>query len=310
MSGFRGGGGGWEGFGQYMRDKTKKLAGQFDDRYNKKSQVFEGKTFWSTGRLLDFEFDLKQLITENGGVYEQYGLRNVSHIIASNLALSNQNWKKLLGGKFTSKSYCVVKPQWIVDSLKAGKCLPEGEYLPDCIKIKGTITDFLNDQPRDLVMHSDTRTESYADSSHPNSMNIIKLVIENPRDGLSLAEELCFELLSSNYQFAKRGYVTINVSGTINTLVLDLKQSCVSDALISELSKQDWTGVDFAALCLFKCEVGDSPVDILPTQKEIHPSSIAARITNLTSALVGADEDTLEAVVVRVLYEAAISCFI
>lgn len=119
-----------------MRDKTLKLAGQFDIRFAKKSDIFFGKTFWSTGRIEGIDFDIKQAITENGGTYEQYGLRNVSHIIASNVALSNQNWKKLIGGRFAQKSYCLVTPQWLDDSIKAGKALLESDYLPECLRAR------------------------------------------------------------------------------------------------------------------------------------------------------------------------------
>lgn len=121
---------------------------------------------------------------------------------------------------------------------------------------------------------------------------------------MSLVEEFCFELLSSSLRFAKRGYVTIVQSGTVSCIVLDLKLSSLSDALISELSDRDWGGVESVALSLYLCEAGSVALDILPTQQEIHPSSVAARITNLTSALIKADEESVSTVVLRVLHEA------
>ena len=86
-SSYREGGGGWEDQGVYMRDKALKLREQLRREYGPNDGVFNGLTFWQTGRTDGV--DVKKLVTQHGGQFEQYGLRSVSHIIASNVATSN-----------------------------------------------------------------------------------------------------------------------------------------------------------------------------------------------------------------------------
>jgi hypothetical protein len=307
MTEFRGGGGGWQGFGQYMRDKTDKLAEQYDLRYAKESSLFEGKTFWSTGRLEGIDFDIKEVITQHGGTYEQYGLRNVSHIIASNLALGNQNWKKLLGGKFAHKSYCVVTPQWLVDSIKAGRCQPESNYLPECIRLKGSLELFLGEsaKPSESSVQKPS-TVKFKMSMATSSQNLIRIEIIAPKDGVSVTEEICSEILDSQYTFARRGYLSITHLGSVNVFALDISNpsSCLSEALLNALSDRDWSGVASVALILYLGEAGCVPLSIFPSDHYIHPSSVAARVMTLSETLLGASEDSIERVVVQVLHEA------
>jgi hypothetical protein len=312
MSAFRGGGGGWDGFGQYMRDKTHKLAEQFELRFEPQTDIFTGKTFWSTGRLVDFDLDLRQIITENGGRYEQYGLRSVSHIIASNLALSNQNWKKLLGGKFTSKSYAVVKPQWIVDSISVGRCLPEGDYIPECIKVRGTLEAFLNDTSRSESRAASESTAGVIDPStfsKSRELGLVRINLDRPRTPVSVAEELCFELLEYPSKFSRKGYMSLTQFGSVTLIVLDLRRSSLSDAIISELEKRELTGASSLSLNLYLHEGDASPLAILPVSHEIHPSSVAAGITVLTEALLRSDEDSITGNVTRVIHEAGPSFY-
>jgi hypothetical protein len=309
MGEFRGGGGGWSGFGEYMRDKTSKLGEQFDSQYKKRSDLFLGKTFWSTGRLVGFEHDLKKLVTENGGKYEQYGLRRVSHIVASNLALSNQNWKKLLGGKFASKSFCVVKPEWVLDSIEAQKCLSECEYLPDCIKSAESLEKFLAAPP--------TRTEQingvrYVAGSFPelhknqgpSAANKTRICSRYSGPMNTVIDEICFSVLTSNVSFGRRGYVTISHSDSVQTYVLNLESNSLSEELFSAISSSPSMSSSEVILTLYNADIGLKPLDVFPIGNVVHPSSVLAGITHLIDSLIRSDEDSSHAAVQCAVHEA------
>ena len=310
MAEFRGGGGGWVGFGHYMRDKTSKLAGQFAERYSIESTIFIGKTFWSTGRLDGFDLDIKELITAHGGTYEQYGLRNVSHIVASNLALSNQNWKKLLGGKFASKPYSVVTPQWVVDSIRANKCLPEADYLPSCISQHGSLISFLREPCNSIpnVKSSDSldvQTSRSTDAVQSIG-RIFRIEVSDPNDSVSVVEEFCGELVDSPYEFSGRVYVTIACGNAVSINCLDLSEfsAPLSESLLAELSGINWDEVSRIAVTLHTSESRAVAMDILPTDSCIHPTSITGRILSLSQELSGIADDTMKKKICQVLHEA------
>lgn len=65
--------------------------------------------------------ELKSIMMENGGVYHHYHRPDITtHVIASNLPTAKL---KLL------KQYKIVKPEWISESIKAGKLLNFKDYL-------------------------------------------------------------------------------------------------------------------------------------------------------------------------------------
>ena len=147
---FRGGGGGWDSHGRYMHDKTIKLRDQLQESFTVKSSLFEGLTFWQTGR--SFEIDVKRLVTEHGGSYEQYGMRRVTHVVAETIATSNQQWKALLNGGLNSRQFKIVRPQWIVDCITQATKLSEGPYLPDGLQRKN-IFELSKSKPNHLNTH-------------------------------------------------------------------------------------------------------------------------------------------------------------
>ena len=83
-----------------------------------KSGIFHGLSFWMTGRTCVPDQELKRIIVEHGGVYEQYGFTHVSHVIADNLASGNQTWAQL---KRRSKRVNVVTSSWVVDCVKENR---------------------------------------------------------------------------------------------------------------------------------------------------------------------------------------------
>ncbi len=312
MAEFRGGGGGWKGFGDYMRDKTRKLMDQYDERYATGDRhLFQGKTFWATGRMEGIDVDLKEVITTNGGIYEQYGFRSVSHVIASNVALSNQNWKKILSGRRSYKSYYLVTPQWILDSIEAGKCLRESDYLPECIRQSGTLDVFLHgsvathtSQGEDLSLDD---MNSASTSSGTGSSNLCKRVLRadiyEPYDTSTVVDEFCLEFFNLKSPLLRKAFVTIHHSDFINVFGLspELLRLSLAEALLAQLQCHEWVGVSRVSLSVYEGPDPGRELRILPLDADPPPSVFNNHILNLTNKLRGADEDNVSQVVESVL---------
>ena len=112
------------GFGDYFRRKKIKLQNldvELKSQAQDNPQIFKGIVVHVNGYTQPSLNDLHKLIVQHGGGFVQY-LDNktmVTHIIASSLTP-----KKAV----EFKKYRIVKPAWIVDSVKAGKVLPWNNY--------------------------------------------------------------------------------------------------------------------------------------------------------------------------------------
>ncbi|KAI9645537.1 deoxycytidyl transferase [Ciborinia camelliae] len=112
------------GFSDYFRRKKIKLQ-NLDAEVRSTStgnpNIFRGIVAHVNGYTQPSLNDLHHLIVSHGGGFMQYldGKTTVTHIIASTLPP-----KKAI----EFKRYRIVKPAWIVDSVKAGKCLPWDSY--------------------------------------------------------------------------------------------------------------------------------------------------------------------------------------
>lgn len=280
-----------------------KLSDQFEQRYSRKSVIFEGMTFWSTGRMEDVNFDLRKLIIENGGIYEQYGLRSVSHIIASNVALSNQNWKKLLGGKFAKMPFKLVIPQWITHSIEAGKALPESDFLPECLRMKDSIERYFEvdekaTNGRELSMSvvlSDVESP-YIESMKESDNRVMRINYDHPSNSVSVTEELCCECLQLSLTFKRKGHINIVASGTVSVFNLNFDDSGTSlaEALFEELRDKDWDGVTKVSLSLYEDTTQCGTLSIFPSRRETSPDSIYTIVTSLSGMLYHSNEDTLK----------------
>mmetsp|Transcript_56764 Transcript_56764/g.122688 ORF Transcript_56764/g.122688 Transcript_56764/m.122688 type:complete len:752 (+) Transcript_56764:78-2333(+) len=154
------GGGGYSSFGDYMVEKNRKLKEQLHPgRANEqgdgmcaegaspaKAQIFRGLTFWMTGRTCLPDHEIKRLIVEHGGTYEQYGFSRVSHIIADNLATGNQTWREL---KARVKRGHVVTSSWIVDCTKELRRIPEVRYMPKCLASSSSMLNFVSERSKE-----------------------------------------------------------------------------------------------------------------------------------------------------------------
>lgn len=111
------------GFAQYMRRKKLKLQNLDVEKraHSSKPAIFRGIVAQVNGYTQPSLNDLHDLIVAHGGGFMQYldGKTMVTHIIASSLTP-----KKVI----EFRRYRIVKPAWIVDSVKAGRLLPWGDY--------------------------------------------------------------------------------------------------------------------------------------------------------------------------------------
>jgi DNA repair protein REV1 len=101
--------------------KLQNLDAELRSHSTDKPQIFRGIVAHVNGYTQPSLNDLHKLIVQYGGGFQQYldGKTMVTHIIASNLTP-----KKAV----EFKRYRIVKPAWIVESVKAGKLLPWDQF--------------------------------------------------------------------------------------------------------------------------------------------------------------------------------------
>ncbi|XP_044289663.1 DNA repair protein REV1 isoform X1 [Varanus komodoensis] len=117
---------GWGSWGGYMSAKVQKLEDQFcseaamqHQKDETLSSIFSGVAIYVNGFTDPSADELRRLMMLHGGQYNVYYSRSkTTHIIATNLP--NVKIKELKGEK-------VVRPEWIMDSIKAGRLL---SYIP------------------------------------------------------------------------------------------------------------------------------------------------------------------------------------
>ncbi|CAL1536465.1 unnamed protein product [Lymnaea stagnalis] len=105
-----------------MDAKRQKLSDQFDvDRKGLHSNIFSGVAIYVNGYTTPSSDELRRLMQQHGGRYELYlSRKRVTHVIASNLP--NSKFK-------LASTMVIVKPDWITESVKAGKRLSHIPYL-------------------------------------------------------------------------------------------------------------------------------------------------------------------------------------
>ena len=112
------------GFTEYFRRKKIKLQNLDAERRASSTDnppIFRGVVGHVNGYTQPSLNDLHAMIVSYGGGFMQYldGKTTVTHIIASNLTPKK---------KVEFSKYRIVKPAWVVDSIKAGKLLPWDAY--------------------------------------------------------------------------------------------------------------------------------------------------------------------------------------
>ncbi|XP_074551111.1 DNA repair protein REV1 [Halichoeres trimaculatus] len=118
---------GWAERGGYMAAKVSKLEEQFrlDAPREKQKEgsctnIFSGVAIYVNGYTDPSADELRRLMMLHGGQFHVYYSRSkTTHIIANNLP--NSKIQELKGEK-------IIRPEWITDSIKAGRLLPYLQY--------------------------------------------------------------------------------------------------------------------------------------------------------------------------------------
>ena len=169
------GGGGYASFGDYMVEKNRKLKEQFaaaaqaGSEGASKTAIFHGLSFWMTGRTCLPDQELKRIIVEHGGVYEQYGFTHVTHVIADNLASGNQTWAQL---KRRTKRVNVVTSNWIMDCVKEGRRIPEIRYMPACLSSASSMLSFMDRSTKEEKTTPDRGSDGVITDDSPQVVDV------------------------------------------------------------------------------------------------------------------------------------------
>lgn len=146
------------GFTDYMRRKKIKLQ-NLDAEIRSRSEgippIFKGIVAHVNGYTQPSLADLHNLIVSHGGGFLQYldGKTAVTHVIASNLTPKK---------KVEFARYRIVKPAWIVESVRAGRILPWEDYRAVDEGEKQKVLGF---QDGNIVSQANTHRHTYREQT-------------------------------------------------------------------------------------------------------------------------------------------------
>ncbi|KAJ1770542.1 deoxycytidyl transferase [Coemansia sp. RSA 1843] len=196
---------GFGDFHTYFHQRKRKLAEQAEKQAAhgpQHSQVFAGVVFHINGYTQPSHYELKRLLLARGGRFLHYlSKTEVTHIIASNLTMSKEK---------EFRNYKVVRPEWVLHSISAGKQLPWHRY--------GTIrrpNSNMTILPADVgiavgdlcAFDADADTTSRASSSHGQcqaSAQVTTFVVDRFGEGLN--REWVRRNLATESDFIQRYY--------------------------------------------------------------------------------------------------------
>ena len=143
-----GGGGGWEGFGDYMREKEEKLREQQRAHVVQISAALRGVVLHIDGLTSVRSVELADLVTAHGGEFVMYPhWSKVTHLVAN--VLPRQKVKQFTTHIWECRRrglpFFVVKEAWLVQSAARARRLPEGDFaLPELIgPLQGSLHGFV-----------------------------------------------------------------------------------------------------------------------------------------------------------------------
>lgn len=109
-------------FNEYMNAKVSKLKRQIHDNIELKSNIFNDISIYVNGYTNPPALVLRRLIVENGGEYHHYyAYGKTTYVVANVLSISK--WKSLRSNEI------VIKPDWLLCCINAGKKLYHKEFL-------------------------------------------------------------------------------------------------------------------------------------------------------------------------------------
>ncbi len=152
------GGSKFGGFNEYFRRKKIKLQNldaELRSTSTDKPPIFRGVVAHVNGYTQPSLNDLHTLIVGYGGGFMQYldGKTTVTHIIASNLTPKK---------KIEFSKYRIVKPAWVIDSIKAGKLLPWNAYR---VVDEGVGQQILGSDNGNIVSQANRQRAGYRDQT-------------------------------------------------------------------------------------------------------------------------------------------------
>ncbi|KAF2102024.1 DNA repair protein [Rhizodiscina lignyota] len=161
------------GFSDYFRRKKIKLQNldvELRSKSDDKPNIFRGIVAHVNGYTQPSLNDIHKLIVTHGGGFMQYldGKTTVTHIICSNLTP-----KKAV----EFKRYRIVKPAWVVESVKAGRLLPWDSFR---VLAEGAGQRVLGFQNGKVVSQADVKSRGYRDQTE-TSWYTSQLKAEEPQ---------------------------------------------------------------------------------------------------------------------------------
>jgi len=152
------GGSKFGGFNDYFRRKKIKLQNldaELRSTSTDNPPIFRGVVAHVNGYTQPSLNDLHSLIVGYGGGFMQYldGKTTVTHIIASNLTPKK---------KVEFSKYRIVKPAWVIDSIKAGRLLPWNAYR---IVDEGVGQQILGSHNGNIVSQANRQRAGYRDQT-------------------------------------------------------------------------------------------------------------------------------------------------
>ncbi len=113
----------FDSFSHYFTEKESKLRLQFHSKIVQKSSLFAGICIHVNGRTQPPLEQLRTLVLEHGGAFEQYyHSERVTHVLCTHIA--HIKWRN--GAKEWQRK--LTRPQWIVDCVRAGRMLDSKMY--------------------------------------------------------------------------------------------------------------------------------------------------------------------------------------
>ncbi|XP_043679975.1 DNA repair protein REV1 [Vespula pensylvanica] len=202
---------GFEEWGGYMEAKKAKLEEQFNEEAKKEhknaSNLFQGVAIFVNGYTDPTADELRELMMAYGGIYHHYMRPKITtHIIASNLPYS-----KIIMYRKAQCPMPICKPEWITDSIKAGKVLNYENYLllTNCIgsqpQLKFEICDKKHNVNNDTKENADT-IQSTVESAALNIATTSEDLNQHSNNSLNPIKTKGTLLSSKNTEFISEFY--------------------------------------------------------------------------------------------------------